>query len=50
MSIKFDNLNDREVLMDKIRKEGIFNARIIDYLESEERVIKETRDTNNIGN
>ena len=36
MSIKFDNLKDREVLMDKIRKDNIFNAQIIDYLESEE--------------
>ena len=36
MSIKFDNLKDREVLMNKIRKDNIFNAQIIDYLESEE--------------
>ena len=36
MSIKFDNLKDREVLMDKIRKDNIFNARIIDYLNIEE--------------
>ncbi len=36
MSIKFDNLKDREVLMNKIRKDNIFNAQIIDYLESKE--------------
>ena len=36
MSIKFDNLKDREVLMNKIRKDNIFNSEIIDYQSSRE--------------
>lgn len=36
ISIKFDNLKDREKLMDKLRKEDIFKGEKIDYLESRE--------------
>ena len=36
ISIKFDNLKDREKLMNKLRKEDIFKGEKIDYLESKE--------------
>lgn len=36
ISIKFDNLKDREKLINKIRKEDIFKGEKIDYLESKE--------------
>ena len=37
LSITFDNNKDRELLMDKLRKNNIFNAnKTIDYLESRE--------------
>lgn len=36
MSITFDNLKDREVIMNKIRKENIFNGEIIDYLNNKD--------------
>ena len=36
ISIKFDNLKDREKLMNKLRKENIFEGEKIDYLESRE--------------
>jgi phosphomannomutase len=36
ISIKFDNLKDREKLMNKLRKEDVFKGEKIDYLESRE--------------
>ena len=36
LSLKFDNLNDREKLMDNLRNENYFNAKMIDYLDSRE--------------
>jgi phosphomannomutase len=35
-SIKFDNIKDREKLMDKLRKENVFKAKKLDYLDSRE--------------
>lgn len=36
MSITFDNLKEREKIMDNLRKNNIFNAKVIDYLNNKE--------------
>ena len=36
MSIKFDNLKDRETIMNKIRKDNIFKGETIDYLNNKD--------------